>query len=160
MVSGWAGYWIDMVDVYLPVVALAPTNACFQPTGVAADLASVLFIGTLLRTRAGAVPVSAGHCGPTELGDALRMAADGEDGDVVVGAAGDDAVEQPVAELIDGHVGQLGEHAGEPGETGVDVHSAVFYQPVGDQEQGVTGLEDGVLVGADGRLVGAEDPLR
>ena len=48
----------------------------------------------------------------------LRMAADGEQCDVVIGAAEEDPVEQPVAELVDGYVGQFGEHAGEPGEPG------------------------------------------
>jgi MFS family permease len=53
MVSGWAGYWIDMVDVYLPVVALAPAIAYFQPATVSADVASVLFIGTFAATMLG-----------------------------------------------------------------------------------------------------------
>lgn len=53
MVSGWAGYWIDMVDVYLPLVALAPAIAYFQPATVSADVASVLFIGTFTATMLG-----------------------------------------------------------------------------------------------------------
>ena len=53
MASGWAGYWIDMVDVYLPVVALAPAIAYFQPASVSGDLASVLFIGTFAATMLG-----------------------------------------------------------------------------------------------------------
>src|SRR3954447_6664707 len=53
MVSGWAGYWIDMVDVYLPLVALAPAIAYFQPASVRADLASVLFISTFAATMLG-----------------------------------------------------------------------------------------------------------
>jgi MFS family permease len=53
MASGWAGYWIDMVDVYLPVVALAPAIAYFQPASMSADLASVLFIGTFAATMLG-----------------------------------------------------------------------------------------------------------
>jgi MFS family permease len=53
MASGWAGYWIDMVDVYLPVVALAPAIAYFQPARVSADLASLLFIGTFAVTMLG-----------------------------------------------------------------------------------------------------------
>jgi MFS family permease len=53
MASGWAGYWIDMVDAYLPIVALAPAIAYFQPASVSADLASVLFIGTFAATMLG-----------------------------------------------------------------------------------------------------------
>jgi MFS family permease len=53
MAGGWAGYWIDMVDVYLPIVALAPAIAYFQPADVSADLASVLFIGTFAATMLG-----------------------------------------------------------------------------------------------------------
>src|SRR5688500_17032746 len=64
----------------------------------------------------------------------LRLAADSEQGDVVVGLLGEDVVEQPVAELVDGGVGQPGEHGGEPGEAGVEVDAAVFDQPVGDQQ--------------------------
>jgi hypothetical protein len=37
------------------------------------------------------------------------MATDGEDGDVVVGAAGSDAVEQLVTDLLEGQIRQLGE---------------------------------------------------
>jgi MFS family permease len=53
MVSGWAGYWIDMVDVYLPLVALAPAIAYFQPASVGADLAGVLFVSTFAATMLG-----------------------------------------------------------------------------------------------------------
>jgi predicted MFS family arabinose efflux permease len=53
IVSGWAGYWIDMVDVYLPLVALAPAIAYFQPAGVDSDLASVLFVATFAATMLG-----------------------------------------------------------------------------------------------------------
>jgi MFS family permease len=53
MISGWAGYWVDMVDVYLPLVALAPAIAYFQPSSMSADLASVLFIGTFAATMLG-----------------------------------------------------------------------------------------------------------
>ncbi len=79
------------------------------------------------------------HADLTSLGVVLRMAADSEERDVVVGAAENDAVEQPVAQLVDEHVGELGEHTGEPGEPGVDVDPAAFDQPVGDQQQGVGG---------------------
>ena len=88
------------------------------------------------------------------------MAADGEEGDVVVDAAGEDAVEQPVAQLVDGQIHQVGEHPGEPGEPGVDVDPAVFDQPVGDQEHGVAGVEGPLVIGARTRLVGAEEALR
>jgi MFS family permease len=53
MASGWAGYWVDMVDVYLPLVALAPAIAYFQPSSVGADLAGVLFISTFAATMLG-----------------------------------------------------------------------------------------------------------
>jgi MFS family permease len=53
MASGWAGYWIDMVDVYLPLVALAPAIAYFQPASVSPDLASVLFVSTFAATMLG-----------------------------------------------------------------------------------------------------------
>jgi MFS family permease len=53
MLSGWAGYWVDMVDVYLPIVALAPAIAYFQPASVSSDLASVLFIATFAATMLG-----------------------------------------------------------------------------------------------------------
>jgi hypothetical protein len=61
------------------------------------------------------------------------MAADGEECDVVAGAAGQDAVEQSVAQLFQGQVRQLGEDASEPGEALVDAGAPVLDQPVGDQ---------------------------
>ena len=53
MASGLAGYWVDMVDVYLPVVALAPAIVHFQPESVSSDLASVLFLLTFAATMVG-----------------------------------------------------------------------------------------------------------
>lgn len=58
LVSGWAGFFVDMVDIYLPVIALAPAMAYFQPAELpdaqATTLFYVMFAATLLGRPVGA----------------------------------------------------------------------------------------------------------
>jgi MFS family permease len=53
LVSAWAGFYVDMVDIYLPVVALAPAIAYFQPGTLSAAEASLLFYTTFAATLMG-----------------------------------------------------------------------------------------------------------
>lgn len=65
--SSWAGFFVDMVDIYLPVIALAPAIAYFQPETLAAGQASTLFFVTFAATLLGR-PVGAlifGHLADT-----------------------------------------------------------------------------------------------
>jgi len=89
----------------------------------------------------------------------LRVAAGGDERDIVIGAAGEDAVEQPVAELLEGQVRELRQDAGEPGEALVDATAAVLDEAVGDQEDGDAGVEGGDVVAARAGFAGAEEAL-
>jgi MFS family permease len=67
MVSAWAGFFVDMFDIYLPVVALAPALSYFQPSSLTAGQVSFLFFSTFAATLVGR-PVGAlvfGHFADT-----------------------------------------------------------------------------------------------
>ncbi len=67
LLSGWAGFFVDMVDVYLPVVALAPAIGYFQPNHLTGSRAGMLFFLTFAATLLGR-PVGAalfGHLADT-----------------------------------------------------------------------------------------------
>jgi MFS family permease len=53
LVSAWAGFFVDMVDIYLPVVALAPALAYFHPSSLSTDQATLLFYATFAATLLG-----------------------------------------------------------------------------------------------------------
>jgi MFS family permease len=63
--GAWTGFFVDMFDVYLPIVALAPAAAYFQATGVSDSTATVLsamvFVATLIGRPIGAAVF--GHFG-------------------------------------------------------------------------------------------------
>lgn len=56
--GAFAGFFVDMFDVYLPIVALAPASAYFETTGVspgaATILAAMVFVATLIGRPIGA----------------------------------------------------------------------------------------------------------
>ncbi|HEY6932015.1 MAG TPA: MFS transporter [Marmoricola sp.] len=56
--GAFAGFFVDMFDVYLPIVALAPAAAYFQATGVSASASTILsamvFVATLIGRPIGA----------------------------------------------------------------------------------------------------------
>lgn len=56
--GAWAGFFVDMFDVYLPIVALAPAAAYFQATDVSAQTAGIIsamiFVATLIGRPIGA----------------------------------------------------------------------------------------------------------
>lgn len=56
--GAFAGFFVDMFDVYLPVVALAPAAAYFEATGVSASTSTILsamvFVATLIGRPIGA----------------------------------------------------------------------------------------------------------
>ncbi len=65
--SSWVGFFVDMVDIYLPVIALAPAIEYFQPQTLAAGQAGTLFFVTFAATLLGR-PVGAlifGHLADT-----------------------------------------------------------------------------------------------
>ncbi|MQA94912.1 MAG: MFS transporter [Streptosporangiales bacterium] len=57
--GAWLGFFVDMFDIYLPIVALAPAAAYFQATdvskGTAAIISAMIFAATLLGRPIGAV---------------------------------------------------------------------------------------------------------
>lgn len=53
LVSAWTGFFVDMVDVYVPVIALAPALVYFQPDSLTAAQASMLFYATFAATLLG-----------------------------------------------------------------------------------------------------------
>ncbi|MEV0183185.1 MFS transporter [Streptomyces sp. NPDC050625] len=57
--GAWAGLWVDMFDVYLPVIVLAPAAVFFQPTNVSDTTSQIItalvFSATLLGRPIGAV---------------------------------------------------------------------------------------------------------
>src|SRR3954471_8078262 len=87
------------------------------------------------------------------------VAAEREKGDVVVGAAGRDAVEQLIAELLQREVGQPGELTGDPGDALVDAGALMLDQPVGVEHNCVAGAQRDLVVGAQGGRLRAEQPL-
>lgn len=58
LVGAWIGFFVDMFDVYLPVIALAPAAAYFQATNVSAGttaiISGMIFASTLLGRPVGA----------------------------------------------------------------------------------------------------------
>jgi MFS family permease len=58
LLGAWLGFFVDMFDVYLPVIALAPAAAYFQATDVsvssAAIISGMIFASTLLGRPVGA----------------------------------------------------------------------------------------------------------
>lgn len=59
LLGAWVGFFIDMFDIYLPIVALAPANVYFEATDVSAATSSLIagsiFAATLLGRPIGAV---------------------------------------------------------------------------------------------------------
>ena len=59
LLGAWVGFFVDMFDIYLPIVALAPANAYFEATGVSAGTSSLIaasiFAATLLGRPVGAL---------------------------------------------------------------------------------------------------------
>ncbi|WP_028925100.1 MFS transporter [Pseudonocardia acaciae] len=57
--GAWFGFVVDMFDVYLPIVALAPAMAYFEPKGLspgaAAVIAAAIFTATLIGRPVGAI---------------------------------------------------------------------------------------------------------
>lgn len=56
--GAFAGFFVDMFDIYLPIVALAPAAAYFEATGVSAStstiLSAMIFVATLIGRPIGA----------------------------------------------------------------------------------------------------------
>lgn len=56
--GAFAGFFVDMFDVYLPIIALAPAAAYFEATGVSASTSAILsamvFVATLIGRPIGA----------------------------------------------------------------------------------------------------------
>lgn len=65
LLGAWIGFYVDMFDIYLPIIALAPAAAYFQATDVSASTSAVIgamiFASTLLGRPVGAVIF--GHLG-------------------------------------------------------------------------------------------------
>jgi MFS family permease len=59
MIGAWVGYFVDLFDIYLPVVALAPIMAYFLPetldAGTAAILGGLLFGATIVARPLGSI---------------------------------------------------------------------------------------------------------
>jgi MFS family permease len=53
MASAWAGFFVDMVDIYLPVIALGPALAYFQPSSLEPSQVTLLFYATFAATLLG-----------------------------------------------------------------------------------------------------------
>ncbi|MEU4232500.1 MFS transporter [Nonomuraea sp. NPDC026600] len=57
--GAWAGLWVDMFDVYLPIIVLAPAAAYFEPAGASDStrqiITALIFSATLLGRPLGAV---------------------------------------------------------------------------------------------------------
>jgi len=57
--GAWLGFFVDMFDIYLPILALAPADAYFQATdvskGTAGIIEAMIFVATLLGRPVGAV---------------------------------------------------------------------------------------------------------
>ncbi|HEX7081014.1 MAG TPA: MFS transporter [Gammaproteobacteria bacterium] len=65
LLGAWVGFFVDMFDIYLPVVALAPAAAYFQASdvspGTAAIISAMIFAATLIGRPVGAFVF--GHLG-------------------------------------------------------------------------------------------------
>jgi len=65
LIGAWIGFFVDMFDIYLPVVALAPAAIYFQATdvsvGTAAIISAMIFASTLIGRPIGAFVF--GHLG-------------------------------------------------------------------------------------------------
>ena len=59
VLGAWLGFFVDMFDIYLPILALAPAEAYFQATdvskGTAAIITAMIFAATLLGRPIGAM---------------------------------------------------------------------------------------------------------
>lgn len=57
--GAWFGFFVDLFDIYLPVIALAPANAYFAATGVSASTSAIIdasvFTATLVGRPLGAL---------------------------------------------------------------------------------------------------------
>lgn len=57
--GAWVGFFVDMFDVYLPIVALAPATVYFMPrglsSGLAAAISALIFTAALIGRPAGAI---------------------------------------------------------------------------------------------------------
>lgn len=58
LIGAWVGQWVDLFDVYLPIIVLAPAAAYFEPTGVSDTtkqiVTALIFAATLLGRPIGA----------------------------------------------------------------------------------------------------------
>lgn len=65
LIGAWLGFFVDMFDIYLPVVALAPASAYFRASdvsaGTAAIISGMIFAATLIGRPVGAFVF--GHLG-------------------------------------------------------------------------------------------------
>ncbi len=65
LVGAWVGFFVDMFDIYLPVIALAPAAAYFEASnvspGTAAIISGMIFAATLIGRPIGAIVF--GHFG-------------------------------------------------------------------------------------------------
>ncbi|HEU4617514.1 MAG TPA: MFS transporter [Gammaproteobacteria bacterium] len=65
LIGAWVGFFVDMFDIYLPVIALAPAAAYFEASDVSpatsAILSSMIFAATLIGRPIGAIVF--GHFG-------------------------------------------------------------------------------------------------
>jgi MFS family permease len=67
MLSAWTGFYVDMFDVYLPIVALGPALIYFQPAALSQEESRALFVATFVAALLGR-PVGAlifGHLADT-----------------------------------------------------------------------------------------------
>ena len=87
--------------------------------------------------------------GPASAGGVvLAVQADGDQVDVVVGAAVDQPLKNGAAELLQWRVGQLGQGSAEAFHVSVEVRVAVLDEPVGVEQHGGAAFENGHGVGA------------
>src|SRR4051812_25306925 len=68
-----------------------------------------------------------------------------EDGDVVVGTAADDPAEQLVAQRVRAQPAAPGQLVGEPRDPLVDATAPVLDDPVGVEDDGVAGMQHGLV---------------
>ncbi len=65
LIGAWVGFFVDMFDIYLPVIALAPAAAYFEASNVSASTAAIIsgmiFAATLVGRPIGAIVF--GHFG-------------------------------------------------------------------------------------------------
>jgi MFS family permease len=53
MIGAYQGFFVDFIDIYLPIVALAPALAYFEPKGLSPALSSTLYFVTFASTLLG-----------------------------------------------------------------------------------------------------------